>query len=53
MASFLLFYSWTKRNVLVPRTSRVKDLLIHIKFLLALNNRTEVLSHPVETAGAN
>ena len=41
----LFFYLWAKRNMLVLRTSRVKEVLIQIKFLLVLDNQTEVLLH--------
>ena len=32
--------------MLVPWTSRVKELLIQIKFLLVPDNQAKVLSHP-------
>ena len=47
--AFICFtYLWGKRNVLVPRKSCVKDLLVPIKFLLVPDNQTEVLLHPDE-----
>lgn len=42
----LFYYLWGKRNVLVFRTRRVKDLLVRIKFLRVLDNRTEVFVAP-------
>lgn len=43
----LFYYLWAKRNVVVPHISRVKDLLVWIKFLLLPDNWTEVLLHPM------